>query len=647
MKAIVLAGDRSCGLSNIPMPMVNENEVLIKPVCTPVHMLDMLKIKGILGNFNGIPGFEGAGYVVKTGSGSKSRRLADKRVCFIKPHSNFGTWSEFVICEAINCYIIREELGFIKASTLMLLPLTLVKISKIIKKHKFLSIINTLAGSSLGKMIQRWCNYKKIHCINIVRSELREKELIQLGATYVVNSNSNNFLHKLYGFIEDLKPKCCFDGVGGNTAKLILKYLEVGSVMYVYNTFEGGVELPEIEFIMQKKKVKGLWMLNWFDKLAERKKQKYFKKIQKKQHVYRVDNIEIIPIYDFLPRLEVYIAEYFEGQQPKDKVILDFSDLSENPNVISYLSQANPPIFPKPTIEDFSDSEESEGLLKISELISSYTVPSVQSLLEKFSNEEPDGKTEKFSIILEDKSVYVSAATEGSPRSKGKKQIPDGYGTVYYPNGDVYKGEFEFNERKGKGTIFYSTGDWFEGSWKENIPAGTGIYHFANGNIIQGNFVQNEVIGVGVELTISGDTFEGNFLAKKRHGKGVLTCENWQFDGKFLAGDMCGHGIVRYKDGKEFIGEFEKNGIGVGVMKYPDFTCFEGKIQDFLEEGEGELVSIDGIRKKALWEKGKLKYFCKDSNTIEVQSEVKIEEYEGTPVEVINSEDVINVLVIK
>ena len=61
MKPIVLSIDRTCSLSTIPIPVPTEGEVLINPVCVPVHTLDLIKIRGVLGSFSGILGFEGAG----------------------------------------------------------------------------------------------------------------------------------------------------------------------------------------------------------------------------------------------------------------------------------------------------------------------------------------------------------------------------------------------------------------------------------------------------------------------------------------------------------------------------------------------------------------------------------------------------------
>ena len=540
----------------------------------------------------------------------------------------------------------------------MLLPLTLVMIGKIIKKKKYSVIINTLGGSALGKMLQRWCNHQRVILISIVRSALRAKELMQLGATYVLNSESDGFLDELFTATEKLKPRCCFDGVGGKIGKLAMNSLVEEGVMYVFNTAESNlVEVPGIEVYKHKKKIKGIWVLDWFAKLNERKKQKYFKKIQKKSYLYRVDNVDILPVYDFLPDMDQYIAAYFSENLPRNKILLDFTELSQIQPLFSPRSSRGNSIFSQPEIKSSSSSENFDETEEFHELISSYSNPIVKSLLASFTVSEKTNEVDNIFIKLEDGSVYEGHASKYNstllkPKEKSKKsssnRIPDGFGTVYFTNGDIYQGEFDCNQKKGKGRIFYSSGDWFEGSWKEDTPAGAGIYHFRDGSTIQGNFLHSEVIGVGIEICPNGDRYQGYFQAKKRHGKGELVSEYWTFIGKFRSGEIYGDGVVRYNDGKEFTGEFE-NGIGNGVLKYPDLTSFEGKIKDFLEDGEGELVNSEGVHKKGVWERGELKYFIEEceSPTRILESEKEVENYEGTVVELENPEDLITVLVIK
>ncbi|OMJ95270.1 hypothetical protein SteCoe_1323 [Stentor coeruleus] len=648
MKALAVSEKHECFLDTVPIPIPGDNQVLIKTVCAPIHRLDIQNTKqnmrGALGKFSGIPGHEGAGLIVKTGSSFRAQKLKGKKVCFLKKNGK-GAWSEYVLSDLADCCTISEEFGFIKASTLMLVPLTMVMIGKLIKKKKLSCIISTLASSTLGKMLQRWCNSKNITCINIVRTEDKAEELISLGAKYVVSTCQSNYLNELKTICSILKPKYCFDGLGGKISQNVLSLLENQGCIYVYSSVcEDGlwgvngndIALQGKKVALQRKKVKGLWMLDWYKDLTERKKQNYFKKIQKRQHIFRTDNFTVIPTIDVLPELNDYVSEY-----PPGKIIMDFSELARNTlNVISPLP--SPKTSLTSSIKDFHEVNSpysSESEQDLAEMAQSYVSPEVKFLL---SSLPPVDNIVEGSVyfLFNDSSVYFGPL---------KDKRPEGFCTIYYPNGDVYQGYYDFSGRKGKGRIIYNNTDWFEGSWKEGIPAGAGVYHFSDERSIQGNFLQSEVLGEGIETSPNGDKYEGSFNNKKRNGKGVLTSKDWRYEGKFRNGEIFGQGIVKFNDGKEFVGEFNGN-IGVGVLKYSDLTYYEGKIVNFLEDGEGELVNKDGIRKKGRWEMGKLKsYFDEEEHIARVSSTVEEypTEYEGIPVEITSIDDLIPIMIIK
>ena len=46
-----------------------------------------------------------------------------------------------------------------------------------------------------------------------------------------------------------------------------------------------------------------------------------------------------------------------------------------------------------------------------------------------------------------------------------------GQGTLTYPDGTVYQGEFEDGEKHGKGTIVFPNKTKLTGEWIRNIPA--------------------------------------------------------------------------------------------------------------------------------------------------------------------------------
>lgn len=642
MKGIFISSEKNASLYSSSIPGISENEVLIKTVCAPAHTLDVLKIRDYFGSFSGTPGFEGSGTVVRSGSSSKSKKLLNKIVCFIKLH-NTGTWSEYVACSASDCYIIKEDLGFVKGSTLLLIPLTVMMITKIIKKKKIKVIVNTLGGSCLGKVLQRWCNYKSIDCINIVRTQSKAKELYDIGAKHVLNSSHENFFNEFWNLSQKLKPKCCFDGVGGETGKVVLSLLEKNSVVYLYNTLDPShsLDIPGKEIFINKKKIKGLWMPDWYMSLSDRKKQKYFKKIQKHHYIYRTDNVQVIPIIDFIPILNTYFSEL-----PMHKVIIDFSDLSFSLDTAYRSSSIKfKESFESSDLKSPQSSSLLESTLGIEPDLILPDINSLKNTIELYKSPSIVHLLDNFPVL--DNFVYTQLPDESIYHGQIKDKVPEGLGIIYYPNGDVYQGSFEYGERKGKGKIFYSTGDWFEGSWKENKPAGAGIYYCSQGEIIKGNFLGLDVIGSGVQIMPDGNAYQGSFLSKKRHGKGILRTSDWVYEGKFYDGEFSGTGVIKFTDGKEFSGEFNKN-EATGLLKYHDCTYFEGKLLNLKENGEGELINIDGIRKKGIWNDGKLKHYLDHpENQIKPEiTEKTLESHEGIRIELEDFDETISALVI-
>jgi NADPH:quinone reductase-like Zn-dependent oxidoreductase len=633
MKAIIVTQTQECLIDTVPLPVPAEGQVLIKTICSPIHKLDIHKFRGTFGIFSGTPGFEGAGTVVKAGSGFKTQKLKGKNVCFFKNSSNSGAWAEYVLCESSDCCIINEEFGFIKGSTMMLMPLTMIMIGKIIKRKKFTCVINTLSSSTLGKMIVRWCAHKDVTCINLAKNELKVRELIEIGAKYVINCAAEGFKKEFFNICDKLKPAACFDGLGGELGALAFSYLKERGFFYMFDCLDhsGVLQMLGKDLVHRRKTVKGLWMPGWYSGLNERKKQKYFKKIQKRQHIFRSDNIIVSPVIDVLP----FLNDYFQTL-PENKTILDFSEFSQATSAL-----LSPLASPRTTgIEQFplveSESEESEDLTELVESYKDAEVISFISTLPYMENLPDDSKL----FMLSDSSIFFG-------RLKDKR--PEGFCNIFYPNGNVYQGGFQMLQRKGKGRMIFACLDWFEGSWKDDIPAGSGIFHFNDGRVIQGNFLNFDVIGSGIEILKNGESYEGGFIDRKRNGKGTLVTKDWKYEGKFKAGEIFGYGVVKFHDGREFVGEFNGN-VGVGLLKYTDFTYFEGKIVQFKEEGEGEIVNKEGVRRKGVWEMGKLKHWIDEGESftsIREKDDEVFEDLGGKQVEIASSDEDINFMVIK
>ena len=89
----------------------------------------------------------------------------------------------------------------------------------------------------------------------------------------------------------------------------------------------------------------------------------------------------------------------------------------------------------------------------------------------------------------------------------------------YYPNRDVYKGEYKDGKRNGKGILYFANGNRYEGEWKDDKRNGEGILYSANGDRYEGEWKDDKVNGKGIFYFVNEDRFEGGWKDGNKDGK--------------------------------------------------------------------------------------------------------------------------------
>src|SRR5512133_1548991 len=125
MLAVLVKPDGELVVDQIPTPRPGPGQVLIRMAAAPINPSDIGFTKGSYGVFKGsqvIPGFEGSGTVVEAGSGLLPRLLLSRRVTCSTPSG--GTWAEYLVVTAQNCFPLNRNLSFEEGSMLIVNPLT-------------------------------------------------------------------------------------------------------------------------------------------------------------------------------------------------------------------------------------------------------------------------------------------------------------------------------------------------------------------------------------------------------------------------------------------------------------------------------------------------------------------------------------------
>lgn len=188
-----------------------------------------------------------------------------------------------------------------------------------------------------------------------------------------------------------------------------------------------------------------------------------------------------------------------------------------------------------------------------------------------------------FQFCLIELAIYFPS--EQTERNCIEGNCDDGYGTLLFPNGGQYVGEFLGKKYNGQGTITFPDGKKYSGEWKKNTLHGQGTFDFGDGRTYTGEFKKGEMDGYGT-LTYKDGT-------------------PW-YIGDWKNGYKNGQGTMIYKNGRKYIGEWKNDKRkGQGVLLYKDgSTRYNGEWKNNLPDGYG-IESKEGVEvNKGYWSKG-------------------------------------------
>jgi NADPH2:quinone reductase len=181
------------------------------PVVTaPVPAMAMPMMKGRLNQSLPV-GNEGAGVVIRAGASAEAQALLGKTV------ATFGgeMYSQYRAAKAAQCVALPADCTALDGAAMFVNPLTALCMVDVMRKEGHKAIVHTVAASNLGQMLVKLCQKENISLVNIVRSQSQHDLLKAMGAQWVCNSASPQFLQELTNAIEATGATLVFDPIGG------------------------------------------------------------------------------------------------------------------------------------------------------------------------------------------------------------------------------------------------------------------------------------------------------------------------------------------------------------------------------------------------------------------------------------------------
>ncbi len=248
MKAILVEKDRSLTWSEVPDPVMKDEEVLVKIECAALNRADLMQREGNYPPPPGCPewmGLEISGEIVKIGKEAAKKsnwKLGDK-VCALL---GGGGYAEYVTVKYDMLMPIPENCSMVEAAAMPEAFATAYLNLFIEGKIKEGDTLLMNAGASgLASVIIPMAKAFGIRVITTVLSDELAASIKHLNAEIVVNTNKENIVDVLKQQLDEGHPvTVAIDCLGGEIMGKCLPYLEHGARWIMIATLAG--DLTEV-----------------------------------------------------------------------------------------------------------------------------------------------------------------------------------------------------------------------------------------------------------------------------------------------------------------------------------------------------------------------------------------------------------------
>jgi NADPH2:quinone reductase len=266
---------------DLPDPEPGPGEVRVRMIASPINPSDLLVTRGrygVLPTLPATPGFEGVGVVEKAGGGLFGSYLKGKRVAVLNQAG--GNWAEKVVVPAMRAIPVPSDLPDEQVASFFVNPATVLAMTRhVLRVPKGAWLLQTAAGSTLGKMIIKLGRVDGFRTLNVVRRREAMAELKALGGDAVISS-SDGPIDEQVRSITGGGVHYALDPVGGEAGGLVFKSLAEDAHMLVYGLLSNEpICFDPRAMIAGKRVIEGFWLGHWMASRSKIKAVKLFREI--------------------------------------------------------------------------------------------------------------------------------------------------------------------------------------------------------------------------------------------------------------------------------------------------------------------------------------------------------------------------------
>jgi NADPH:quinone reductase-like Zn-dependent oxidoreductase len=252
----------------VPVPEPGPGMVRVRMIASPVNPSDLLFVRGrytILPTLPATPGFEGVGVVDKVGPGFNPLGwlAKGKRVTVI--NGTGGNWAEYAVIPARQARPFPADLADEQVASAFVNPMTvLAMVRHVLKVPPGGWLLQSAAGSELGKMVIRLGRRDGFKTLNVVRRREAMDELKALGGDRVISSSDGPIDGQVREIVGGDGVAHALDPVGGQTGTEVFNSLGLQAQMICYGSLTGEpIRVDPRRMISADRVLRGFWLGHW------------------------------------------------------------------------------------------------------------------------------------------------------------------------------------------------------------------------------------------------------------------------------------------------------------------------------------------------------------------------------------------------
>ncbi|AYN42541.1 NADPH:quinone reductase [Streptomyces dangxiongensis] len=271
-------------LESRPVPTPSAGQALIRVKATPIHASDLHVLRGRYGFSPAFPAVGGhmecVGRIAALGSDTDTEglRVGERVVAAVVPAVPgppvAGTWQEYLVADTRRLLPVPDHLSDSSACQLAVNPLTaLLLVTRELDVQPDEWLLQTAAGSTVGRLVIQLSRHLGVHTINVVRRRDAVEEIEALGGDEVICTEDENLLQRVAEIAGPVGVRKAVDCVAGPLGAQVSQALAPGGEVVVYGALSTHrqtdpaaltIPLQARSVIYGTKAVRGFWLNRWF-----------------------------------------------------------------------------------------------------------------------------------------------------------------------------------------------------------------------------------------------------------------------------------------------------------------------------------------------------------------------------------------------